>query len=137
VTRVPFGLALVCALLLTGCGGVKLPDLFIVQRSGSVPGARLTLLVNEGGTAHCNGGRAVSLSDPQIVQARAIQEELHDPATERLVLAPKAGSTLSYDVRDPEGTVRFSDNSAHQPPVLHRLALFVLQVAQGVCHLPL
>jgi hypothetical protein len=137
VTRVSLGLALLGAILFAGCGGVTLPDLFIVQRSGSVPGARLTLLVNEGGTAHCNGAHAVSLSDPQIVQARAIQEELHDPATQRLVLAPKAGSTLSYYVRDPEGTVRFSDNSAHQPPVLHRLALFVLQVAQGACHLPL
>ncbi len=42
---------------------------------------------------------------------------------------------LSYYVRDVDGTVRFSDNSAAQPPVLRQLALFVLQTAQQVCHL--
>jgi hypothetical protein len=38
-------------------------------------------------------------------------------------------------VRDADGTVRFSDNSPRQPAVLQRLALFVLQTAQQVCHL--
>jgi hypothetical protein len=32
--------------------------------------------------------------------------------------------------------VRFSDDSAKQPKVLRRLALFVLQTAQRVCRLP-
>jgi hypothetical protein len=39
-------------------------------------------------------------------------------------------------VRAEAGSVRFSDNSQGQPPVLRRLALFVLQTAQQVCHLP-
>ena len=39
-------------------------------------------------------------------------------------------------MRDRSGTVRFSDNSSGQPEVLHELALFVLQIAQQVCHLP-
>jgi hypothetical protein len=38
-------------------------------------------------------------------------------------------------VRDEKGTVRFSDNSAHQPAALHKLQLFVLQSSQEVCHL--
>jgi hypothetical protein len=42
----------------------------------------------------------------------------------------------SYYVRDEAGTVRFSENSPGQPAVLRRLALFVLQTAQQVCHLP-
>jgi hypothetical protein len=127
--------ALVAAALAAGCGGVEAPDLFVVQRTGSGPGARLTLLVNEEGGVRCNGGRTLKLSDPQLVQARAIQEDLHDPAVRHLSLPARARSVLSYYLRDENGTVRFSDDSAGQPAVFRRLALFVLQAAQQVCHL--
>jgi hypothetical protein len=126
----------VIAAVLSGCGGVLAGDLFVVTRTGSTPQAKLTLLVNEEGNAHCNGGPTLKLSDPQLVQARALQEELKEPAAQRLVLAPRPGSVLSYSVRSEDGTVRFSDNSAGQPKVLRNLALFTLQVAQQVCHLP-
>jgi hypothetical protein len=131
-------LALLVALglLPAACGGVKAADLFLVERSGSTPGARLTLLVNEEGVVHCNGGPALKVSDPQLVQARAIQEELEKPAGEGLKLPPRPGSVLSYTVHDEQGTVRFGDNSAAQPKVLRQLALYVLQVAQQICHLP-
>jgi hypothetical protein len=124
------------AILTAGCGGIVAADLFVVQRTGSGPGARLTLLVNEEGGVHCNGGRTLKLSDPQLVQARAIQEALHDSAAKHLSLAAGAGSVLSYYVREENGTVSFSDNSAGQPKVLRQLQLFVLQTAQQVCHLP-
>ena len=124
-------------MLLAGCGGVTAPDLFIVYRSGSVPAARLTLLVNDGGVVHCNGGPARPISDPALVQARAIQDDLHDPAVAHSSLPPGSASVLSYYVRDPDGTVRFSDDSSSQPAVFRQLALFVLQTARGVCHLPL
>ena len=128
--------ALASCVLLLGCGGVRAADLFIVTRSGAAPNARLTLLVNEEGVVHCNGGPPLKLSDSQLVQARAIQEELHNAASANLTLAPAPRSVLSYTVRDESGTVRFSDNSGAQPHVLHQLALFVLQVAQQVCRLP-
>jgi hypothetical protein len=120
-----------------GCGGVQAADLFIVQRSGSGQHAQLTLLVNEEGVVHCNGGPPLRLSDPQIVKARTIQEELHGPASEHLSLHAQPASVLTYVVRDVDGTVRFSDNSPDQPAVLRHLALFVLQTAQQLCHLPL
>jgi hypothetical protein len=131
----------VAAAALSGCGGITAPDLFIVQRSGSGPHAKLTLLVNEEGGVSCNGastlaGRKLKLSDPQLVQARAIQEDLSEPASKHLSLAPRTKSVLSYRVRDEAGSVSFSDNSAAQPPVFRRLALFVLQTAQSVCQLP-
>ncbi|HYM55399.1 MAG TPA: hypothetical protein VES97_08560 [Solirubrobacteraceae bacterium] len=126
---------LALALASGGCGGLKAADLFIVSRSGSTPGARLTLLVNEEGGVHCNGGPTLKLSDPELVQARAIQEEIHDAAASHLSLPPRPGSVFSYYVRDPDGTVRFSDNSAGQPRVLGELKLFVLQTAQRVCRL--
>jgi hypothetical protein len=143
-TRRVVPVVLVAALtgaLLAGCGGIKAPDLFIVQRSGSGPHAKLTLLVNEEGGVHCNGvgsrnGMKLKLSDPQLVQARAIQEELEEPSTKHTVLAPGAKSVLRYFVRDEHGYVRFSDDSADQPKVFRQLALFVLQSAQSVCGLP-
>jgi hypothetical protein len=136
----------VCVLLVAcaffaGCGGISAPDLFIVKRSGSSPHAKLTLLVNEEGGVHCNGvgtrgGHKLKLSDPALVEARAIQEDLEEPSTDHVSLAPGAKSVLSYYVRNEHGYVRFSDDSAHQPKVFRQLALFVLQTAQRVCHLP-
>jgi hypothetical protein len=126
----------VAALLAGGCGGVKAADLFVVTRSGATPHAHLTLLVNEEGNVNCNGAAVPKLSDSELVEARAIQEEIHDAATGHLTLAPRPGSVFRYVLRDENGTVTFSDNSAAQPPVLHRLQLFVLQTAQQVCRLP-
>jgi len=129
--------AAVAALTLAGCGGIKAADLFLVQRSGSVPGAQLTLLVNDEGGVRCNGGPKRKLGDAQLIEARAIQEDLRDPAGKHLSLPPGPRSVLSYRVRDENGSVSFSENSSHQPPVFHRLALFALQTAQRVCGLPL
>jgi hypothetical protein len=128
------------ALVTTGCGGVLSPDLFIVHRSGATPGAKLTLLVNEEGVVQCNPDPAHPaphhLSDPRIIEARVIQEDLKDPASRRESYPAAKGSVLSYYVRDQDGTVAFADNSPGQPQVTRKLAAFVLSVAQGVCGLP-
>lgn len=121
------------ALAMSGCTGIVSPDLFIVYRSGSSAAAKLTVLVNEEGVVHCNGGPPRHLSDPQIIEARTIQEDLQKPAAAHLSLPAAPGSVLSYYVRDENGSVRFSDNSPGQPSVTRKLALFVLTVAQGVC----
>jgi hypothetical protein len=129
---VPVAFAVALALVFAGCGGVRAPDLFIVERSG--PGGRLTLLVDEQGGLRCNGARARALSDPQLIQARALQEELAAPAGEHLALPSRPGSVFAYRVRDESGSVSFAENSSAQPKVLRNLALFVLQVAQQDCH---
>jgi hypothetical protein len=123
-------------LLASGCGGITSPDLFIVNRSGAGPNAHLTLLVNEEGVVHCNGAGPLRLTDPALVQARAIQEDLRDPTSKHVSLPGGPGTVLSYEVRQESGTARFSDNSPGQPAVFRQLALFVLQTAQQVCHLP-
>jgi hypothetical protein len=128
-------LLLALALALAGCGeSVELPDLFVVQRTGG--GATLTLVVNEGGAVRCNGGPTRQLSDPQLVLARGLQEELERPSAKHLALAARPGSVFSYYLRDEKGTVRFADNSAGQPSALRHLAYLVLEIAQTVCHLP-
>jgi hypothetical protein len=130
-------LAAALAALAGGCAGVKAPDLFVVQRSGAVAGAQLTLLVNEEGGVHCNGRAAPKLSDPQLIEARTIQEDLRDPASKHVHLAPGPAPVFSYSVRQEAGSASFSDDSRGQPKVFHKLALFVLQTAQRECHLPL
>jgi hypothetical protein len=142
-------LALLAALLLSACGGIKAPDLFIVKRtvagtaSGTGTGARgtLTLVVNEEGGISCNGvaskdGRKLKLSDPQLVEARAVQEDIQEQASSHTTLAPGAKSVFGYYLRDENGWVRFSDDSAGQPKVFRQLTLFVLRAAQQVCGLP-
>ena len=125
--------ALLLGVVCAGCGeSVELPDLFVVQRTGAAP--KLTVVVNEGGAVRCDGGPVRQLSDAQLVQARGLQEELQSPSTKHLTLPPRPGSVFSYYVRDAEGTVRFSDNSAGQTSVLRHLAYFVLEVEQKVCH---
>jgi hypothetical protein len=133
--RSPVAAVLVVTAALAGCGeSVELPDLFVVTRTGG--GEKLTVRINEGGIVHCNGGPVHRLSDPQLIQARGVTEELQTPSAKRLVLPPRPGSVFRYDLRDAEGTVRFADNSAHQPSALHHLQYLVLEVAQRVCGLP-
>lgn len=133
--RPALAVAIAVAWGLAGCGGIISPDLFVVQRSGSTPGAHLTLLVNEEGIARCNGGPPHRIGDSQLIQARTIQEKLHDYAIKHESLPSAPGSVLSYYVRDIDGSVRFSDNSPHQPHVMREMALLVLTVARDACHL--
>ncbi|HEY5143062.1 MAG TPA: hypothetical protein VII98_06140 [Solirubrobacteraceae bacterium] len=127
--------------LLGGCG-VAAPDLFVLHRSGSIPGARLTLLVNDGGTVRCNGGPAKTITSAQLIRARGAVDDLKGkpntpgPATLATQLPAGPGSILRYVVRDEDGTVAFSDTSAHQPKVFFQLAALTRELAQKVCGLP-
>jgi hypothetical protein len=127
------GLALL-ALLLAGCGGVRAADLFLLTRTGGSPASRLTLVVDEEGGVTCNGRPSGKISDAQLVLAGGVKEELQGPASENLRLAARPGSVYSYSLRDENGTVGFSDNSAHATKPMHELALLVLQIAQQRCH---
>jgi hypothetical protein len=134
---------LVSMAMMAGCGdNIELPDLFVVQRTGGAAGEVLTEVVNEGGGVRCEEsparvlGPTHQLSDPQLIEARGVTEELQTPSAKHLSLPPRPGSVFSYYMRNPEGTVRFADNSAAQPSALRHLVLFVLEVAQKVCGLP-
>jgi hypothetical protein len=52
-----------------------------------------------------------------------------------LHLPPGRVTSLSYRVRSENGTVAFSDTSAHQPKAFYRLAQLTREVARGVCGL--
>ena len=118
-----------------GCGGPG-ADLFVVERSGSIPGARLTMRVGDDGTVSCNGAPSRRLQDRQLLRARELARELERPARRQLSLPPGRRGILDYRVRSPEGDVRFSDTSPRQPRVFFALAFFTREVARGVCGLP-
>lgn len=131
--RLVFGLLL--AALLGGCGASP-PDLFVLTRSGSLPGAKLTLLVNDGGTVRCNGGRERPLPDRLLLDARDIATSLSKEAHDQLLLPAPAGSLLRYRLRTQDGTVTFSDVDAVRRRKLGAVIAFARGVAREVCGLP-
>jgi hypothetical protein len=126
------GLSLLAAA--AGCGGES-GDLFAVERSGDVPGAKLRLIVDDGGTLTCNEDKPRALPAKLLLQARAIATDMEESAQHSLDLAAGPQSVLQYVVRTPDGTVRFADDSRGQPEVTQRLAYFTRQAAQQVCGL--
>ena len=138
-----WALALVAPLIavaLTSCGAPS-ADLFVVTRSGSIPGAGLKLLVSDGGTVRCNDGPEREVSSDALIRAREITFELngddkHDgPARHDLQLAPGPGTILRYSVRSEQGSVAFSDTSAHQPQAFYKAAQFTRDIAKRTCGL--
>jgi hypothetical protein len=129
-------LALVAVLMLAGCGGgINSPDLFLVRRTGAIPAARLTMLVNDGGFVTCNGRRHELPSD-RLLDARDLLREMKPYAKEALSLPPGPRSVLRYRVRTEFGTLSFADDSRGIPAKLYELPLFVRRVARAVCRLP-
>jgi hypothetical protein len=127
-------LALVGAGALAGCGA-DYPDLFVLYRSGSLPDARLTLLVNDGGTVSCNDGEPRQLPARRLLDARDIARELAEEARADLTLPAPRGSLLRYRLRTQDGTVTFSDADAARRPELAPVIVFARAVAQDVCGL--
>jgi hypothetical protein len=127
---------------LVGCSGPAPADLFLVQRSGTIPGARLTLRLTDDGGAFCNGGSRRDVTSAQLIEARGLRRELDGEkdkvlglAQRHLDLPPGAVTTLSYRVRSENGVVAFSDTSARQPQAFYRLAKLTRDVARGACGL--
>jgi hypothetical protein len=127
--------SLLLALALGGCGA-EARDLFVVDRNGAIPGARLSLRITDDGRASCNDRPLVDITSAQLVAARAAERDLEDPTKAHLRLAPGPQSVLSYHVRTEDGAATWSDDSSRQPAVLYEVAKLTRDVARGPCHLP-
>jgi hypothetical protein len=123
------------AALATGACGSEAHDLFLVTRSGDVPGARLTLRITDDGRASCNGKPLVDITSAQLITAREAERDLADPTTAHLRLAAGAQPVFSYRVRTEDGSAAWSDDSRRQPSVLFKLAKLTRDVAKGPCRL--
>ena len=121
------------AAVLGGCG-TPAPDLFVVERDGTVPGARLRLLVSDG-SARCNDAPRESLTSEQLLEARDLHRDLLE-LQERGAAIPKAppAQFFRFSVQTERGTLRYPD-TAQRPPVLPRLSRFVRRVAIDTCGL--
>jgi hypothetical protein len=126
--------AVLLALALGGCGS-EARDLFVVDRNGAIRDARLSLRITDDGRASCNGKPLVDITSAQLIEARAAEEDLADPAKAHLRLPPGRQPVLSYHVRTEDGAATWSDDSARQPPVLFEVAKLTRDVARGACHL--
>ena len=131
--------ALVAALVagagaaVAGCGTPS-PDLFVVERDGTVPGAKLELLVSDQ-TARCNGGPAKNLTSEQILEARDLRDDLHLVQEGEVDVPPAPRAQIfSFAVTTQLGTLRYPD-TAQRPPILPRLSRFVRRVAIDTCGL--
>ncbi len=118
---------LVCAAL-AGCGlNVNSPDLFLLTRTGQ--GRTLTMLVNDGGTIRCNGGKTKSLPDQLLLNARDLANQLDSDAKQGLHIPRSARSVFFYTVRLQDGAISFPDTAAAKHSELASAEQFVLQAA--------
>ena len=135
VRRAAFAVVAATAGLALAACGTPSPDLFVVKRGGTVPGAKLELLVSDQ-TARCNGGSVKNLSSGQIIEARDIRRDLLLVQAEDSAI-PKAAPAqiFTFAVQTEEGTLRYPDTQ-QRPAVLPRLSRFVRRVAIDTCGLP-
>jgi hypothetical protein len=128
-------LALVALVALAlGACGTPSPDLFVVHRTGTVPGARLDLLVSDT-TARCNTDAPRPLSSPQIIEARDILKDLLELQRGKTALPPAPPAQIfRFSVRSEAGTLRYGDTT-QRPTILPRLTRFVRDLAIGLCGL--
>ena len=133
--RICVAVAALVAFVVGGCGlDVQAPDLFQVTRPGG-GGQRLTLLVNDGGTISCDGGKPKSLPDPQLLQARDLATSLNADVKAKLRFPVNTRSVFSYRVKVQNGTFTFPDTAASTRKELSQMELFVLQAAAHPCGL--
>jgi hypothetical protein len=119
------------ALVLSGCGAPA-ADLFVVTRSGADRNANLTLLVSDDGFVSCNG-KQHPIENQQLLDARKLTRDLSKQAELHLVLPPRSGSVLAYDVRMQAGTLKFSDTSRPLPLAFTQLEVFTKDISEQVC----
>ncbi len=119
------------ALAAAACGGPA-ADLFAVARSGSIPGADVTLIPSGDGTVRCNGHRH-ELPDPLLLTAENLADNLTTPASRSLRLPSGPHPVYTYVVDTPSGVFSYSDDSPHQGSTLRQLQAWVLAVVQKVC----
>ena len=127
-------LLVVIALALGACGTPS-PDLFVVHRTGTVPGAKLDLLVSDQ-TATCNKDKPRELSSPQIITARDILKDLLDFQRAGAAVPPAPPAQIfRFSLRDEEGTLRWGDTT-QRPSILPRITQFTRDLAKELCGLP-
>ena len=116
--------------LVAGCGAPP-ADLFVVDRTGDVPGAKLNMLVSDG-SVRCNGGPEHEISSQQLLRGRAIAASLEE--VKQSDIPPDRPQIFGFRVRSEFGTIHFADTTT-RPEVLPQLVLLVRELARNECGL--
>ena len=124
--------AVLGALALTGCGAES-ADLFEVRRSGADPNANVNLVINNGGTASCNGQKPVALPGKRLLDARELARQLEKQASLSIELPKERDAVLHYVVRTSNGRVAFSDTSPDRPKAFDDVVAFSKDIIENVC----
>ena len=121
------------AALVTACGTPS-ADLFVVERSGDLPDAKLDLIVGDGGTVECNGTER-KITSEQLLEARDLADDLAPLLDKGITLPPGRQSLLRFRVIGEQGTVEFSDSSRGLRREFARVIAFTRAVAKQSCRL--
>ena len=102
-------------------------------RSGTIPGADITLVPSGDGTVSATATRH-ELPDPLLINAENLADAMTAPATkgERLASGPRP--VYTYVVTTPSGTFSFSDDTPHLGGTMRQIAAWVYTVTTTVCH---
>jgi hypothetical protein len=116
---------------LAGCG-TESSDLFVVERAGKLPDAKLALVVGDGNTVECDGAEK-PLANELLLDARQLAEDLEPLLERRTRLTVPETALLRYRVFNDKGEARFADASPNLPPELGRLTQLTRQIARASC----
>ena len=133
MTRAASVLAVAAAALATACGTPS-ADLFVVERSGELPDAKLDLVVGDGGAVECNGAER-DITSAQLLDARNLADDLAPLLDRGVTLPPGKESLLRFKVIGEPGTVEFWDSSPRLPTEFARVIAFTREVAKQACGL--
>ena len=134
--RVPLLIALATAgLLLASCGTQQSADLFQVDRSGSIPGAKLKLIVSDSGTATCNGGTPKALPGDQLLAARDLAARLAEDKDKPRTLIGFSHSVYNFKVTFGAGKIEWKDGDPNVPASFKELVYLTRKIAKGTCGL--
>ena len=133
--RAAWLVAVAVAPVVAGCGKVTPPDDMLVLRTGSIPGAKLSLRVTDAGFASCNRKPLVMISGHDLIETRAAVAAVEGEAKAKRRLPALPGSVFQYRVRIQQGTIGFADNSRGKSSSDAEIAYLTHLIATGPCHL--
>jgi hypothetical protein len=125
--------AVALAAALAGCGTPS-PDLFAVERDGSLPDARVQIVVGDDGVVKCDGKDARKpMPDELLLDARQLERELVPELEDDLRLRIPSNALLRYRVVSDEGDIRFADASPGLTPELGQIIQLTRRLAREFC----
>ena len=134
--RLPLLVATVTALLLlASCGTQASADLYLIKRTGKIPGANLTLLVTDNGSVRCNGGPPRPLPNDMLLQSRELTKQLAEDQTKPIPMIGVPNSIYDFTVTFGAGKVGWQDGNPYVPESFKQLAYLTRRIAKQVCGL--